>query len=210
MVILEINPRKLFQKLNKKLERPINYLQDNQKRILRFSVGFVIGLQFWFWIDATLQIITFIGSTLAGISLMIILFFMKLLGVEEIATKLLTVLLEYVSTMSDVETTFNLLPAIGNTVVDVVELITDIVQILTRFGKAIFRNFVILFPILEDITIDIDWLHISLPQLIRTLFNVLQFFLVYYFYRKIKARLRERIKSEIKINKYIWFGEVKK
>ncbi len=76
MVILEIDPRKLFQKLWGKLDRPANYLRDNQKRILRFSVGFLLGMQFWFWIDATLQIITFIASTLTGISFVIILFCM--------------------------------------------------------------------------------------------------------------------------------------
>lgn len=206
MVLITIDPRKIYYSIVAKFQPTTDRLYRNHKRILRFTVGFIIGMQFWFWINATFAVINFIGATLMGISIAIILFFFKLLGVEEIAERLIDILLEFVGTMDDVDDGFDLLPAVGDIAASLIEFVTDITRVIARLGKAIFANFVILFPVLTDIEIDIDWLHVSLPYLVRTLFNVAQFFAVYYFYRKIKARLRARITKEIELTKYEWFG----
>ena len=80
-----------------------------------------------------------------------------------------------------------------------IEMLTELTKALTHLGKAIFANFAIMFPILLDININMDWLHVSFAYLVRTFFNIVQFAVMYYILRKIKRKIKNKINLEIEV-----------
>lgn len=77
------------------------------------------------------------------------------------------------------------------------DLVFASVKAISSFAHGFWDTFEISFPVLADIDIDLDWLHVSLPQLSRAFFAFIQFIILYYAMRMIKRSIRKRINKRI-------------
>jgi len=204
---IEIDLKKIDDLARNKWESFRQYWKDNHRSLVRFKIGLLIGLIWWGVLNSILGITEFIITLPMGILAIILLFLVKLLGIEDEAYKFWEAFASQVGDVGESTDVFMLFAGLPNIVAYFIELINALTKALTRLGGAIFENFTIMFPVLLDIKIDINWLHVSLPYLFRTVFNIVQFIVLFYCMRKIKRRVKERIRNEIKIKSYVWFGD---
>ncbi|MFX0185803.1 MAG: hypothetical protein ACFE95_22185 [Candidatus Hodarchaeota archaeon] len=204
---VEIDLKKIKDWISEKWHSFYQFYKENRRAFIRFEIGLIIGLIMWGVINSVFAITAFIFTLSMGILGIILLFFLKVFGVEDEAFKFWGRFADTVGSLENAEHSLDLLPSTTNLVADVMECFNAFIKALTRLGVIIFDNLAITFPILLDIRIDIDWLHVSLPYIFRTLFNLIQFIVLYYFMKKVKNRIRQRVKEEVKFKTYVWFGK---
>ena len=172
-------------------------IHENPREFLRFEIGLMIGIGWFLVLNSLIGLGGFlIGAPLAVVAIFLLLV-IRLFGVEELAFRFWSKMIDLEGRVGESENLFQILPAIPDLTAEVIEMINGFSEAFTHLGKAIFANFTILFAILLDIQIDIDWLHVNFVYLIRTLFNIVQFAVMFYIYRKIKTKIKNKIKKEV-------------
>ena len=78
-------------------------------------------------------------------------------------------------------------------------LVLFIINSSLIFGKFAVDLFAINFPVLLDIKWETDWLHVSLPYLMRTIINIVQFIVMLYLSKRIKRMIRNFFNREEQI-----------
>ena len=190
-----VNPKYIGKKLLTKIRTFYGVCKENPKEFLRFEIGMLIGLGMWVIISSVFGIGMFLIALPLGVGTIIFLIIVRVLGIESTALKFW----KAVMSMDNIETTFDIFPAMPNLIAEFVEMMTALTEALAHLGKALFANFAIMFPILLDINIDIDWLHVSFAYLVRTFFNIVQFATMYYVFRKIKRKIKDKINLQVEM-----------
>lgn len=192
--------KKVVQSMKQKYRTYRLLLKENPRELLKFEIGLLIGFLLMGFLNSLFGIITICTALLLGVLAIVGLFFLNILGLEDSAIRFLSKIEEW----NESESSFEFLPFTVNTAASIIEFITELTRSLTYLGRAIFGQLTVVFPVLLDIKIDVDWLHVSLPYISRTFFNIVQFAIIYYIYRKTKRRLRRKIKDKFSKKETDW------
>jgi hypothetical protein len=76
---------------------------------------------------------------------------------------------------------------------EVIDVTSAAFTVLTEF---IIKISIKWFPVLEELHLDLTWLLVDFSRIFRTVFNIMQFFVIFILTRKLKRKIRNLIKDE--------------
>lgn len=84
---------------------------------------------------------------------------------------------------------------------DLVTFITDyvtaIINSMDYIARTAYATAVKMFPMLSDINIEFDWLHIETAKILKTIFSIIQFVIIFVIGLKIKRKIRRKLKLDL-------------
>lgn len=173
--------------------------QRDPKAIKAHTITFLLGLLIWLSVLATVGLFSIVTALFLGIALGVFLLIAQvaiLLGTDN---SLVQDLIDALTRWSDRENSEGELVADPDPdlATDLVTIILDTFLILGALslvtGKFFFNFMALSFPVLTDIKIETDWLHINFLYLVRTLLNFVQFAILFYLTRRFRRYLKKKI-----------------
>ena len=154
-----------------------------------FVVGMFVMLSWIILIRTLLESLFFIGDIFLILSNGVAYFIARLLGIEPER------MLNWLDVINNSDAPANETMGEGLSIFE--DMWLTFANMFFFIPGILYKTFAFSFPILNDIKIDIDWLHVSLSYVVRTFFNLAQFAVMFYVTRNIRFRIKTKVKEKI-------------
>lgn len=189
----------MFERLDNLIEK----IAENERvasRVKNFKPKhwFLLGFATYLMFNVIFGIVEIILSFFTGISLvmtslfvLITEFILEAGGYEEV-----TRFTDVLSSASGiiVEPTPETIPVVTSWFMDIMK---SLIGMFSEMGTGFYEIFSINFPMLLDIDLDLEWIHISVSYISRAVIAFLQFVLLFYIMRRLRRLIRNKVKKRI-------------